>query len=78
MIRIDAHLPMCSLCSFSDVALKEFLCHLDSKTQHTFILEILDDQHLLIRNTAETLDYVMREVERWHDQNSFTEDLFDD
>lgn len=58
----------------SDVPLAEFLRELNN-TQ-SFIIVDIDDTHLLVKNTADTLKFLKVKIEEWQDGNTYVRALF--
>ena len=71
-----AALPSLSRCVCSDPALKEYLVWLDKQasSQH-FIISELDSTHLFVLNTPDIAAYLQRELDLWHDRNSYSEEI---
>ena len=70
---------LCRLCSLSDPALKEYLVWLDKQpsSQH-FIIAELDSTHLFVLNSPDIAAYLQRELDLWHDRNSYSEEVLEE
>ena len=71
--------PLCRDTVLSDPALKEYLVWLDKqpKSQH-FIISELDSTHLFVLNSPDIAAYLQRELDLWHDRNSYSEEVLEE
>ena len=63
---------VCVCMSASDVALKEYLLHLEQTGKiPRVIIEVLDDTHLFLSAEPGIAETLQREIDAWHDLNSY-------
>jgi len=70
---ISRHLTHVDDTLFSDVTLAQYLIYLEENRliSPPFIIEILDETHLFVRDLKGLSDILQQNIDKWHDENSY-------